>query len=99
MHEGPKAPKGLMVVFGRVNLFSAGYLAGQFGGRMDEIGEALGANVDFLPLELQGDERNFLFRFLAVETCFHYINLYELIPSYHLFCRSIGIHRQHTRAR
>jgi hypothetical protein len=60
-----------MVVFAGLDLFGVLDLAGQLGGRMDEGGEALRAEIDFLPLVLQGDQGDLLFRFLTVETSFH----------------------------
>lgn len=46
--------KKLIVMLGRWDFLGALELPGQFGRRVDEIGEALRADIGFLPLVLNG---------------------------------------------
>jgi hypothetical protein len=61
----------LMIVAGRLDLLSILDLSGQFGGRMDQGGETLGADIDLLAQVLQRHQGDFLFGLLAVQASFH----------------------------
>jgi hypothetical protein len=62
----------LMIVTGRLDLLRVLDLAGELGGRVDQGGEALRAKLHFFALILQGNQRYFVFRFLAIEAGFHF---------------------------
>jgi hypothetical protein len=60
-----------VVVAGGLDFFGTLYLAGQFCRGMDQGGETLGTDMDLLAQVLQGHQRDFLFRFLAIQASFH----------------------------
>jgi hypothetical protein len=55
-----------------LNFIGIFYLAGKFGGGVDQGGETLGADIHLLAQILQGYQGNFLFGLLAVQACFHW---------------------------
>jgi hypothetical protein len=61
----------VMVLCGRAEVLRAGQLIGQIGGLMDQDRQALWADIDFVPLELDDQQRFFLFVCIAVQTDSH----------------------------
>jgi hypothetical protein len=60
-----------VVVVSRLDFVGILQLAGQFGGRMDQGGKTLGADVDSLPQILQCHQGDLLFGFSTIQARMH----------------------------
>jgi hypothetical protein len=64
--KAPEAPKGLVVVIGRLDLIGTFYFTSQLGGRVDQGGETLRADISRLSQVLQGHQGDLLFGFSTI---------------------------------